>query len=288
MPLISVAKSLYPTYITNVVFNVFLSYTAITLNIATIHAVKKTPSLFKPLKSLLLSLAVSDLGVGLLVQPFYVASLVQWFKQSKSAVCEIYKVFITTSTLFTLTSYFSVVLISVDRFLAIHLHLRYQELVTYKRVVTSVVSIWIFSAILTVNDLWIPGIISRAVATILLFCFIITTVVYCKIYFVVRRHLRAIQASGEVMANSARLVKSALGTFYVYLVFVICYLPFYCILVLMISGSRVTEEGSVLYSWTLMFLNSSLNPVIYCWKMRQIRHAIMDTLRNILPSTTEQ
>ncbi|KAL9956853.1 hypothetical protein ACROYT_G038398, partial [Oculina patagonica] len=156
MPLISVAESLYPTYITNAVFNAFLSYTAITLNIVTIHAVRKTSSLSKPLKSLLLSLAVSDLGVGLLVQPFYVASLVQWFKQSKSAVCGTYKTFITTTTLFTLASYFSVVLISVDRFLVIHLHLRYKELVTYERVVAVVISVWMFSAFLTFTDLWIP------------------------------------------------------------------------------------------------------------------------------------
>ena len=198
------------------------------LNTVTIHALRRTSSLSKPLKSLLLSLAVSDLGVGLLVQPFYIASVVQWFKQSKSAVCGTYKTFITTTTLFTLTSFFSVVLISVDRFLVILLHLRYQELVTHKRVVVMVVSIWIISAFLTFADLWIPRIISRAVAIILLFCFIVTTVVYCKIYFAVRRHSRAIHVmyvehvSGKVMWNSARLVKSAFGTFYVYLVFVIC------------------------------------------------------------------
>ena len=47
------------------------------------------------------------------------------------------------------SSFFSVVAISVDRFLAIHLHLRYQELVTHKRVVAVVISIWGFSAVLT-------------------------------------------------------------------------------------------------------------------------------------------
>ena len=55
--------------IANCVFNSFLSYTAIMLNIVTIHAIRKTPSLPKTLKTLLLSLAVSDVGVGFLVQP---------------------------------------------------------------------------------------------------------------------------------------------------------------------------------------------------------------------------
>jgi len=46
------------------------------LNIVTIHALRKTSTLSMPLKSFLLSLAVSDLGVGLLAQPLYIAYLV--------------------------------------------------------------------------------------------------------------------------------------------------------------------------------------------------------------------
>ena len=60
-------KDLRSTYIANCVFNSFLSYTAI---IVTIHAIRKTLSLPKTSKTLLLSLAFSDVGVGLLSQPF--------------------------------------------------------------------------------------------------------------------------------------------------------------------------------------------------------------------------
>ena len=73
---------LYSTYIANCVLNVFSSYTAIMLNILTIHAMRKTSSLPKTLKTLLLSLAVSDLGVGLLVQPFYIALLVKLLQKT--------------------------------------------------------------------------------------------------------------------------------------------------------------------------------------------------------------
>ena len=45
--------------------------------------------------------------------------------------------------LFSAASYFGVVALSVDRFLAIHLHLGYQELVTHKRVVAAVISMWV-------------------------------------------------------------------------------------------------------------------------------------------------
>ena len=62
-------------HLTLVVFNAFLCFTSILMNIITIQALRKTSSLPKTLKTLLLSLAVSDLGVGLLVQPLYVATL---------------------------------------------------------------------------------------------------------------------------------------------------------------------------------------------------------------------
>ena len=64
-------KDLYSWYIVNCVLNAFLTITAIILNSITIHAILKTLSLLKPIKTLLLSLVVSDLGVGLVVQPFY-------------------------------------------------------------------------------------------------------------------------------------------------------------------------------------------------------------------------
>ena len=69
------AEEFSSTYIVNIIFNAFLCYTAIMLNSITIHAIRKTSSLPKPLKTLLLNLAVSDLSVGLLVHPLYLAIL---------------------------------------------------------------------------------------------------------------------------------------------------------------------------------------------------------------------
>ena len=65
-------SDLRSTYIANSAVNIFLrSYTAIILNTIAMHAIRKTSSLPKTLKTLLLSLAVSDVGVGLLGQPAF-------------------------------------------------------------------------------------------------------------------------------------------------------------------------------------------------------------------------
>ena len=137
--------------ITNSIFNALLSYTAIILNIITIHALRKTSALPKPLKTLLLSLAVSDLGVGLLVQPLKVACLVMRLKGNHEnnptykITDDVYGI---TATFLSCASFFGVTALTADRFLAIKLHLRYQELVTHRRVVAVVTKIWLLSLVI--------------------------------------------------------------------------------------------------------------------------------------------
>ena len=288
-PVISDVADLQSTSIANCVINNFLSYTAIMLNIVTLHAITKTSSMPKTLKTLLLSLTVSDVGVGLLVQPFYTSLLVKWIQQSIPS-CSTYKAFFVISDLFTFASFFGVVAVSVDRFLAIHLHLRYQELVTHKRVVAVVISIWVLSLFLSMLYFWVPpDVLLLFWCVIILFVLVLSAMVYIRIYLAVERHKNQIQAlqiqqlpENDEMANFASLIKSAVSTFYVFLVFLVCYLP--CAIsfaTLKIFGPSIALKKFLLFSLTLLFLNSSLNPVIYCWKMRHIRHAIMDILRNM-------
>ncbi len=144
-PSMSETEDLYSSYIVACVLNAFLSYTAIMLNIATIYAVRKTSSLPQPLKTLLFNLAVSDLGVGLLCQPFFITLLVKWLRQDISVSCATYTAYTSIFGVLSFASFFGVMVLSIDRFLAIYLHLRYQELVTQKRVVTAVISLWVFS-----------------------------------------------------------------------------------------------------------------------------------------------
>ena len=138
------AKDAQSWYLANSVLNALLTITAIILNSVTIQALRRTFSLSKPLKTLLLSLAVSDLGVGLLVEPLYFGLLVSWVQGNNltGASCT---TFLFMSVLFAGASFLGVMALSVDRFLAIRLHLRYKELVTHKRVVAAVISIWVFS-----------------------------------------------------------------------------------------------------------------------------------------------
>jgi len=282
-------ENLRSWYTVNCILNAFLTISAIILNSVTIQALRKTSSLPTPLKPLLLNLAVSDLGVGLLVEPFYFGLLVKWLQRDDStdATCTS---FLSSSYLFSLASFSGVMALSVERFLAVHLHLRYQELVTHKRVVVVVISIWVFSAFLSLFYLWVSRNIFYALIAIIGVVYLVfSAMLHFKIYFAVRRHriqVHALQvAQNDQLANAARLRKSAVGVFYVYLVFLLCYLPKICsFAVVVVSDFSPGVKVLVSFSTTLLFLNSSLNPVIYCWKMRHIRRAVLDIVRNIFPS----
>ena len=158
---------------------------------------------------------------------------------------------------------------------------------THRRVVIVVIGIWVYSAFLSLIILWELHSTRDLIRTIsAAFGFIITLVVYIRIYQTVRRHKNQIQsmqirneAQSEEIKNFNILIRSTAGIFYVYLVFLICYLPYFiCKAVIQIYGSSIVLKKLYLYSLTLVFLNSSLNPVIYCWKMKHIRHTIIDIL----------
>ena len=276
--------------LTSLIVSLTVFYTAIMLNIVTLHAIRKTSSLPKTLKTLLVSLAVSDVGVGLLVHPFYIYFLVKWLQQNPPG-CGTYIAFLIMPLSFCVASFCGVVALSADRFLAIHLHLRYQELVTHKRVVAAVILIWLLSVFFPLMMLWLPLDVLSVITSILgVLSLVLTTMIYIRLYLTVRRVRNQIQAQQlqqavqtDEMGNFVSLVKSAVSIFYVYLVFLICYLPFFTSLVAFnINGSSFSLKRFWLFSWTVVFLNSSLNPLIYCWKTRHIRHAIMDILRSML------
>ena len=277
-------------YLINCILNSFLCFTASTLNLITIHALRKASSLPKPLRTVLFSLAVSDVGVGFLAQPLFTVLLgIAWFQGTKNNpnYDKVFSAFIPTLYLFSLASYTGVVILALDRFLAIHLHLRYRELVTQGRLLAVVILNWVFAALFaSLRLLDLKDISGGIYAFLIISGNIITPILYCKIYATAAHHANQIDAlqvnptrqSGRV-GDAVRLRKSITGTFLVYLAFLVCYLPnFTTSLVIFIAGTSETRHHCQVYTITMIYLNSSLNPLIYCWKVRQIRHTVVKML----------
>ena len=237
------------SHLTTSILNAYFSYTATTLNVVAIYAIRKSPSLSKNFKTLLLSLAVSDLGVGLLAQPMFAAYIMN--SKQKNEINEtynaIYIAFLISTNFFLFASLFSVTALCAERFLAIYLHLRYQELVTYKRNVAVVTSIWVLSALISLVRFFITKNIMYVIFVIIMsICIITATSLSVKLYLTLRRHINHIQVPQEAQNDQGEIVlrkrKSAMASLFVYLVFMVCYLPHICSLLIIATISERTKE----------------------------------------------
>ena len=123
-------------------------------------------------------------------------------------------------------------------------------------------------------------------------CIITTTSLSVKLYLTLRRHINQTQVPQVAENNQGESVqrkrKSAMASLYVYLVFTVCYLPNDCVLIIIATNfePRIDVNHLEFYTLTLLFVNSTVNPLIYCWKMKRIQHTIVGTLRNLFSGPT--
>ena len=136
-------STLETVIIINGVLNAPLMLISILGNALVLAAIIRTPSIRStPHMIMLCSLAVSDLLVGLIAQPFYIA-----LQLTDDRYLDQVSVMIGYSlcgiSLMTIT------VIAVDRFLALHYHMRYATLVTESHVKYSLIIIWLISFLVT-------------------------------------------------------------------------------------------------------------------------------------------
>jgi len=169
--------------------------------------------------------------------------------------------------------------IAIDRLLALSLHLRYQELVTSKRVVIVLVILWLTSGVTAFIFIHLLSNNNMLAATIELVGLLLSAVAYIRIYRIVRYHQNQIhcqlQLTNAQGMDYLRGKKSAFNALFVYVVFVPCFLPHLCsVFVLTTASFRISFLVAEDASLFLIFLNSSLNPVVYCWRYREIHEIV--------------
>lgn len=282
-------------YIAMCILNGLLTFTAIFGNAAIIFALQKASSIPTTAKILMQSLAVTDLSSGFFTHPLYIA-VVARIRQSHECkhVQEVLMAFFVISAVLISVSLQTVTLIGIDRFLSITLHLRYNQLVTPKRIIAVVASAWVFSLSIVFVGVFIEIRVGEIMLLVLGYAGMLSLcIVNFKVYSVARRHQAIIQSQAQVTAhhlsnttNSARNVNLAVKVLYVFVVFLFCNLPYLIILtVLLISGPNVVLQGTIQFSTVLVMLNSSLNPVVYGLKMKEIRQIIKRELKMLFHST---
>ena len=280
------AEDLDALYVTMCVLNGLLALTAIVGNVVIIFALQKASSIPTASRILLQSLAITDLSVGVLGHPLYIA-VIAGIRHSYGCenIHQTLMAFFILSASLAVMSFQVVTFIGLDRFLAITLHLRYNELVTAKRVVIIMAAMWVF----TLSSVFIGVFCYFHVGEIvLLVCGYVSMfllgIIYVKVYFVARRHQACINSQAQAGSNLtlARNKTLAIKTLYVFVVFQVCYLPYLIALtVLLVSGPTVVLQGTVQFTTVLVMLSSSLNPIVFGWKVTEIRQIVKSKFRTL-------
>ena len=273
----------------NCLLNALLMLIAILGNILVLAAISRTPSLRSPSNIFLCSLAVSDLLVGLVVQPVYIA-LVLKPGPGLSDSLNIVSILGCGVSICTMT------VISVDRFLALHYHMRYPNLMTEKRAICISTSLWFVLILASTVFIWSIFYARLIVAVGIAICFLITSFLYIRIYQIVRRHQlqihfqqQAVQfVNAEHNLNMARWKRSVIHTFVYYMCMIVCYSPLFTAMLVLVIFPRIGTNKWWNLTTTAVFMNSSINPVLYCWRLRELRTAVFKTLRKMLGIQTEE
>ena len=244
-------------------------------NAAILITIFKTPSLHSPAHILLAGLALSDFAFGFIVQPLLLSivlsagynhdlPLATFHLMCSSLNC--------SAIVLCGVSLGTSIAIALDRLLALRLHLRYAVIVTKYRVIVVLTCIWLFQGFFIPMYFWQVETFGRFIAIKICVVIVVNFAIYLNIHLIVRHHQIRIQYQHpEQLANIfslKRLKNSALNTFLVFIFLLVCSLPFLYVY----FNDRVSITIHYIAIATI-FLNTSFNPFVYSWRLREIRTA---------------
>ena len=150
---------------------------------------------------------------------------------------------------------------------------------------------WVLPIVATTSYIWNPQLLSLLLYIHLSLCLSIIIFSYMKIFFMLRHYqiqaeinVAQEQPRQAIPLNIARYRKAVYSALWVQVILFICYLPF-GITQALTDLKSVRFSSSVYlaktFSFTFVFLNSALNPLLYCWKIKEVRQAV----REVIPLT---
>ena len=283
--------------------NIFLAVTAFVGNTLILIALRKNSSLHPPSKLLFRCLAITDLCVAFITEPLAVS---HWMSAAngRSDICRFaIKSALITGHVLCSISLLTSTAIGVDRLLALMLGLQYRCVVTLKRTRVIVIAFWVISIVIAALSLWNAKIALWYSYLITSLCLVTSVFSYTKIYVSLRYnqgrwepqeqdHAHKQHPRQNLPLNMARYRKAVSSALWVQFTLLICYLPFSIVgIVGQVLSNPSRHEFSPtsltkLCTVTVVYLNSSLNPILYCWKINEVRQAVKNTIRQVLCCST--
>ena len=258
-------------------------------NILVLSAIRKCESLHSPSKALLFSLALTDLFVGIVVLPLFIANHLTIILELSTYYCVIAVSFGRTSSFIPSASLLTVVTISVERYMAFRLRLRYRAVVTFERIVSILVLEWIMAALWSGFWFWNAKASGIFGAVSLIICWVVALVCYFAIRRGIRGHVTQIRRQQNhgrtAIAGNFDLPhyrKTLRNMMWISGLLIACYMPFLlALLAISILGLTKSTRFAVNFNAIAVFFNSALNPVLYCWRIKDLRDRVVGNCNRI-------
>ncbi|XP_031561316.1 melanocortin receptor 3-like [Actinia tenebrosa] len=250
----------------------------IVLNILLIISLYRSPQLNKPCTKLLYSLAISDVLVGMVIEPAYLTKKIAELQHSFGIYCRSGMITYIGAAL-SCVSFFTLTAIAVDRYFGVHSGTKYKTIVTNTRVTCLIIAIWVCCGVLyTAQFYFSRDLYFKLTAAIMGTCVFIASVCYIRCFVTLRRHKQKVNtlfkwdSTRQISLFSNQYKRSTYTMLYVFLIFNLCYLPYLCTAVSAgILGESAAIWGAESLSSVIVYANSLINPVILFWRMPGIR-----------------
>ena len=249
-------------------------------------AIWKNSSLRTPSHVLLAGLAVTDFFTGLLTQPVYILN--NWSEVTGNRKIS----YITAAAEISLGYYFSsltgfvVTITAVERWL----YMSRRSLLTVRRVVIFYITyaLFLIPLVLGISTTWFlwPAVFIKLMycyVSCAAFCIFVTAFAYFKVFQIIHHHQKQVQTNASAF-DMRKYRKSICTILFILAIFVLSYLPFLCWQ--FAANILHNSESSYIESvknvcMALMFSSSLINPLLYCWRIKEIRDSVRSIIRKI-------
>ena len=257
--------------IITVIVNCITCPCTVLLNVLVIMAVKRRPRLQSYTNITLACLAVTDALTGLLVQPSFILYNISQFLGKPVPYRDIhYPLMLALS----LSSALHLMLVTSERLVAIKFTMYYPYLVTTRNIKKAVIACWVVALTITIVRR-VRKIGNSAIALVMISCIVFIMVSYVILYLETLRHQKKIktqQLPQEEVERFAKESKALKTTVYVVGAVIICFLPIGVVFATHAAGVRISFSSP--WIRTSVILNSLLNPLIYCWRQKEMRQFV--------------
>ena len=270
--------------------NILLSITATLGNYLILAALHKESSLHPPSKLLYRCLATTDLLVGLVTQPVAATYWMSLVHEHWSLCRYTRDVGYITGFALCGVSLFTMTAISVDRLLAMLLGLRYKEIVTLRRTYIILAIVWVVCLITGLFSHLDHRITFWCSPISISSCLVISVASYTKMFRALSHHRAQIQYHAQQQPgqpnalNIARYRKVVHSALWVQLALVVCYVPQFTMQIVISLSTKPFSNFFIFLGMAnvLLFLNSTLNPFLFCWKISEVRRTVKQTIRQAI------